>query len=436
MLDDVNGLYVVLLFICLLLSAFFSSSETAFISLQRIRMKHLEKVKVAGADRVAKIMERPERFLTTVLLGNTVTNTLVAVLGTAIAISLWEEGTAVEGTAVLITTIAVTLMLLIFAEITPKTIATRHSERVALLYARPIRLILVLLSPLVLVLGWIGSGLAKLIGGAPEPQTLVTEDEIRTMISLGKEEGVVEEAEARMLHEVFEFGHHAVSEAMTPRTDIISIEQGTTLGEFLQTYSQTPHSRFPIFQGSTDNVVGILSIKDVLIAQAQGAIDRDSSLEGLVRPIAFVPDSKRIGELFAEMQSRGDQMTMVVDEFGGIDGVVTMEQLLEEIVGQIRDELAPGRMPEFETIDEHTFDIDGNMRAEEASEELGLELPPGEYETVAGFVLSLLGHIPKEGEQVRHENFKLVVTRMRGMRIEKLRVIKEREEDPEGQANA
>lgn len=431
MLDDVNGLYVVLLFICLLLSAFFSSSETAFISLQRIRMKHLEKVKVAGADRVARIMERPERFLTTVLLGNTVTNTLVAVLGTAIAISLWGEGAAV-----LITTISVALTLLIFAEITPKTIATRHSERVALLYARPVRLILVLLSPLVLVLGWIGSGLAKLIGGAPEPQTLVTEDEIRTMISLGKEEGVVEEAEARMLHEVFEFGHHAVSEAMTPRTDIISIEQGATLGEFLQTYSQTPHSRFPIFQGSTDNVVGILSIKDVLVAQAQGAIDRDSSLEGLVRPIAFVPDSKRIGELFAEMQSRGDQMTMVVDEFGGIDGVVTMEQLLEEIVGQIRDELAPGRMPEFETIDEHTFDIDGNLRAEEASEELGLELPPGEYETVAGFVLSLLGHIPKEGEQVRHENFKLVVTRMRGMRIEKLRVIKEREEDPEGQANA
>jgi putative hemolysin len=431
MLDDVNGLYVVLLFVCLLLSAFFSSSETAFISLQRIRMKHLEKVKVAGADRVARIMERPERFLTTILLGNTVTNTLVAVLGTAIAVSLWGEGTAV-----LITTTSVALALLIFAEITPKTIATRHSERVALLYARPVRLILALLSPLVLVLGWIGSGLAKLIGGTPEPQTLVTEDEIRTMISLGKEEGVVEEAEARMLHEVFEFGHHAVREAMTPRTDIISIEQGTTLGQFLQTYSQTPHSRFPVYQGTTDNVVGVLSIKDVLVAQAQSAIDRDDSLEGLIRPLAFVPDSKRIGELFAEMQSRGDQMTMVVDEFGGVDGVVTMEQLLEEIVGQIRDELAPGRMPEFETIDEHTFDIDGNMRAEEASEELGLELPPGEYETVAGFVLSLLGHIPKEGEQVRHENFKLVVTRMRGMRIEKLRVTKERDEDLEHQANA
>ena len=431
MIDDVNSLYVVLLFFCLLLSAFFSSSETAFISLQRIRMKHLEKVKVAGADRVARIMERPEKFLTTILLGNTVTNTLLAVLGTAIAVSLWGEGTAV-----LITTISVALMLLIFAEITPKTIATRHSERVALLYARPVRLILALLSPLVLVLGWIGSGLAKLIGGTPEPQTLVSEDEIRTMISLGKEEGVVEEAEARMLHEVFEFGHHAVREAMTPRTDIISIEQGTPLGEFLQTYSQTPHSRFPVFQGSTDNVVGILSIKDVLVAQAQGAIDRDSSLEGLVRPIAFVPDSKRIGELFAEMQSRGDQMTMVVDEFGGVDGVVTMEQLLEEIVGQIRDELAPGRMPEFETIDEHTFDIDGNMRAEEANEELGLELPPGEYETMAGFVLSLLGHIPKEGEQVRHENFKLVITRMRGMRIEKLRVIKELDEDPQHQGNA
>jgi len=218
-MDGVNGLYLVLVVLCILLSAFFASSETAFVSLQRIRIRHMESKGVEGADRVAKVMEKPERFLSTVLLGNNLVNTAAAALGTAIAISFWRADVAV-----LVATVAVTAILLVMGEVVPKIIAAQHSERMALLYATPIRLLLWVLFPAVSVLCWIGTGFSKLAGGTPVPRVLVTEDEIRTMISVGEEEGVVEEAEAKMLHRVFEFTDHPVHDAMTPRPDVIWIE--------------------------------------------------------------------------------------------------------------------------------------------------------------------------------------------------------------------
>lgn len=244
------------------------------------------------------------------------------------------------------------------------------------------------------------------------------------MISVGEEEGVVEVSEAKMLHKVFEFGDHPVHEAMTPRTDVIWVEKGTVFADFLKVYSQSPHSRFPVYEGSPDKVVGVISIKDVLRAQGEGKLDKETSLDSLIRATLFVPESKRISELFAEMQTAGNQMAVVVDEFGGIDGIVTMEQLLEQVVGQFGDELAR-QAKEFQAIDEHTYDVDGSMRIEEINEELSLNLPTGDYETVAGLVLDRLGHIPQEGEQTRCDDLKIIVREMRELRIEKLRIIKE-----------
>ncbi len=418
-MDSINLLYLILVLFCILFSAFFSSSETAFISLQRIRLKHLESKGVGGADQVAKIIEKPEKFLSTVVLGNNFVNTAAAALATAIAISLWE----VE-MAVLVATLAITAILLLLGEIIPKTIAAQHSERVALFYVTPIRLLSWLLSPAVVVLVWIGTRFSRLIGGVPVSRTLVTEEEIRTMISVGEEEGVVEVSEAKMLHKVFEFSDHPVHEAMTPRIDVDWVEKGTGFADFLKVYSQSPHSRFPVYEGSPDKVVGVISIKDVLIAQAEGKLDKETSLDSLIRATIFVPESKRVGKLFAEMQITGNQMAVVVDEFGGIDGIVTMEQLLEQVVGQFGDELAR-RAKEFQAVDEHTYDVDGSMRIEEINEELSLNLPTGDYETIAGLVLNRLGHIPKEGEQLRCDDLRLVVKEMRELRIEKLRVIKE-----------
>ena len=420
-MDSTNTLYLILALVCVMLSAFFSSSETAFVSLQKIRIKHLESKGVEGAGRIAKMMEKPEKFLATVLLGNNLVNTAAAALGTAVALSLMSGN---ENVALLVATAIVTVVLLIVAEIVPKIVAAQHSERMALVYVTPIMGISWVMSPVVAVLEWIGTGFSKLVGGEPVRKTLVTEEEIRTMISVGKEEGVVEEAEARMLHKVFEFGDDPIHEAMTPRPEVVWVEKGTDLASFLEIYSKSPHSRFPVYEESPDNVIGVVSIKDILMAQAEGNLEKDSSIDGLIRSTVFVPESKRIAELFTEMQETGNQMAIVVDEYGGIDGIVTMEQMLEQVVGHFGDELAR-RAKEFQAIDEYTYDVDAGMRIEEINEQLHLEIPEGDYETMAGFVLNRLGYIPKENEQVRYGDLKLVVKEMRGLKIEKLRITKE-----------
>jgi len=419
MSDDIE-LYLVLFVVCLLLSAFFSSSETAFISLQRIRMRHMVENNVRGAGRVARMLEQPEKLLSTILLGNNFVNVAAAALGTAIAIELWGER------GVLIATIGVTVFLLIFAETTPKTFATQHPERLSLIFARPIELIAWLLTPFVITLSWIAFGFTRMIGGRPVPRSLASEEEIRTMISVGHKEGTVEEAEAEMLHKVFEFGDRPVREVMVPRLEVVAIEQGSKVADFLTLYTEYPLSRFPVYQENMDNVVGILSVKDVLMAQARGTITTKSTIDELVRPAYFAPETKRINELFAEMRDNNYRMCVVVDEFGGTAGIASLTRLVEEIVGPVGDELAEIEK-EYEVINEYTFQIDGSMRIEEANEEMELELPEGDYETVAGFVLHLLGHIPKLNEQLRYKGLKLAITEMRGLKIEKILLTKEKQ---------
>jgi putative hemolysin len=426
-MSGIETLYLVLLIVCLLLSAFFSGSETAFISLQKIRVQHLVDTKVRGAKRVAKMMEQPEKFLSTVLLGNNLVNTAAAALATLLAIRLWGEQWGV-----LIATIVITILLLIFCETTPKTIATRHAERLSLTFVELIEAISWLFTPFVVALSWIASGFSKLFGGAPVPQSLASEEEIRTMISMGHKEGTVEEEEATMLHKVFDFGNRPVSEVIVPRTEVVWVTKGTKLSDFLKLYAQSPLSRFPVYDDNMDNVVGILSVKDIVMAQAKGNLSEDSLIDDLIRPAYFTPETKRISELFTEMRDNNYRMTVVIDEFGGTAGIVSLSRLMEEIVGPVGDELAEIEK-DYESIDEYTFSVDGGMRVEEANEEMKLELPEGEdYETVAGFVLDLLGHIPKEGERLKYKKLKIVITEMRGMKIEKIRVIKEKHAAPEG----
>ena len=418
-MDSTSILYLVLFFLCLVASAFFSSAETAFISLPRTRVKYLVESGIIGAGRVAKITEQPEKLLATVLLCNNLVNVAAAALGTAIAVSIWTDN---ENIGILVATVVVTILLLIFAEVTPKTVAIRHPERMALLYVYPLGVITKIAYPVAAGLTWIASILAG--GKAKVPHSLVSEEEIRSMISVMREEGTVEEAEAELLHKVFIFGDRTVREVMSPRPEVVWIEKGTKLADFLGIYAEHPHTRFPVYQDSFDTVVGILSIKDVLMAQASSSLDIKSVIDDLVRPVLFVPETKRIAQLFAEMQSQGYPMVVVIDEFGVTSGIVTMGQLVEEIVGEMGDELLKADK-DFEVIDDRTIQIDGGMHVEEANEELGLGLPTGDYDTVAGFLLSLLGHIPREGEQLRYGNLKLAVTQMRELRIEKILVTKD-----------
>jgi len=419
-MSNVETLYLVFLFVCLLLSAFFSSSETAFISLQRIRLQHMVDTKVKGAERVSRMIQQPAKLLSTILLGNNLVNVAAAALGTALAISLWGEKYGI-----LIATVVVTILLLIFGETTPKTLATHHPERLSLTLARPIAVVSWLLTPFVVVLSWIASGFSKLVGGAPVPRSLVSEEEIRTMISVGHKEGTFEESEAEMLHKVFDFGDRPVREVMVPRTEVASVEKGTKLADFLTIYAESPLSRFPVYEENMDNVVGILSVKDVLMAQAKGTINHEATIDDLVRPAYFTPESKRISELFIEMRDKNYRMAVVVDEYGGTAGIVSLSRLVEEIVGPVGDEFAEAEK-EYEAINEYTFQIDGGMSIAEANEEMGLELPEGDYETVAGLILHLLGHIPKTGERLRYKGMNLVITEMRGVKIERILLTKKK----------
>jgi putative hemolysin len=423
-MSNTEVIYVVLFFMCLLFSAFFSSSETAFISLQKLRLRHLARTNHADTDaakQVATMTEKPERLLTTVLLGNNLANTAAAALATILIATALSQGQAV-----LVTTLGVSMLLLIFAEVFPKVVATRYGERLAFVYATPMRILIWILSPIATVLVWIGDKLARLVGADPVPKVLTSEAEIRTALSVGVEEGTLEESEAEMVEAVFRFGDRRVSEVMTPRPNVTWVEKSTTIRDFLSVYAQTPHSRFPVFEESRDKVVGVLWIKDLLMAQAKGSCQEDSPIDELLRPVHFAPENKLVAELFAELQKSGDHLAMVADEFGGVAGMVTVGQLLEEIVGEMEDELTKTRKS-FEPVGENSFQIDGGVRIEDANEKLELGIPEGPYETVAGFVLHLLGHIPKEGEQLRYEKLKMAVTAMKGLKIEKILVTKEKD---------
>ena len=418
---NINSLFVILFFLSLGCAAFFCSAETAFIGIQKLRLQHLIQSGHPSAKKVAKIVGQPEKFLATVLLGINFFETAVATLGTIIALSLIRD----ENWAVAIATIVITIVTLVFAELIPKSLAVRYGERLALRYVKPLEIISAVLYPLVYILNRIGIRFTKLVGESEIPKPTISEEEFRTAINIGEAEGVVEGNEAEMLHKVFEFTDRPVSKTMVPRTEIAWVEQGTKISDFLNLYTQGRYSRFPVYKDNTDNVVGILHAKDVLLKLTSESDSRDSVIDDLVRPAYFVPESKRLGELLAEMRDGGHHAAIVVDEFGGIAGMVTLGQLTEEIVGDIHDELTD-QEKDFIVTSDSTFQLDGGFRIEEANEELELSLPRGDYETVAGFILSHLGRVPRQGEHFKYQNLKFVITEMRGMKIEKVIVTRER----------
>jgi putative hemolysin len=420
---NIDTLYFILLFVCLIFSAFFAASETAFMSLEKFRLQNMLEANVKGASRVARMMERPERFLSTILLGNNLVNTAAAALATSLAISLWGQGMPVA-----VATFIITAILLIFGEVTPKTFGSGYREKVTVSFVRPIEFIAWLFTPFVTVLSWIAMAFTRLLGGKPVYKALVRPEDIESMITVGHNEGTVEKKEAEMLHNVFDFGDRPVREVLVPRPEVVSIPKGSTLADFLETYSETPKSRYPVYEESMDNVIGVLSIKDVLMAIARGSISKENPVDDLVRPAYFAPETKRISDLFHEMRDKNFHMSIVIDEYGGTAGIVSLSRLMEEIFGPVGDDLSAAEK-EFESINENTFQIDGSMRIEEVNTEIGLNLPEGDYDTVAGFVLHLMGRIPKRGQQVKYLNLKIVVTKMKGHKIEEVLITRDKEKE-------
>ena len=423
---DGDFLSLALVLILLAISAFFASSESAFLSVQRTRLAHLVSEGVPGARRVAEMIGEPERLLVTILLGNNIVNAATTAVITAAVVAFVggdSEPAGVTPVGVVIATAISTVALVLFGDIIPKTIAVRNSEKVAILYSRPLTWTEYLLLPFVLILQWATRGLNALLGGDFSNRRSITEDEFRSLIDIGEAEGEFEPAEAEMLENVFQFGDRQVREVMTPRNEMITIQQGSTLREFLDMYSLTQHTRFPVYRNSTDNIIGIISSKDVLRRMAQTNLSYDDSVTEAIRDTHFVPETKRISDLFDELRMTGNQIALVIDEFGGVSGLVTLKRLLEVVVGPVGEE---GESPEeeFRAIDENTFHVEGGMSIQEANQEMDIELPHGEYETIAGFALDVLGHIPVRGEQFEHENMMFEILRMQDLRIEEVRVTK------------
>ena len=412
---DLTELAIVVL--CVFLSAFFSSSEAAFLSVQRTaRLAHLVRADVPAAARVARMLDDPGRLLSTILLGNNVVNVAFTALITVLIVDLVKS----EGTGLLVATVVGTTTLLVFGEIVPKKMAIRFPLGMAMLYTRPLKAVELMLLPLVVVLQW-ATRITDIGRRDAEADASITEDELRTLIDIGEEEGQFEPNEAERLDRVFRFGDSQVREVMTPRTEMAFVERGATLREFLEIYAEHSHTRFPVFKGTTDNIVGILSAKDILNAMSTRDIPYDEIVTAVIRDSFFVPETKRIAELFDELRQSGNQMAIAIDEFGGIAGLVTLKRLLEEVVGRVGEE---GARPEeeYEALGENTFQVDGGMSIDEVNEELGVDLAEGEFETVAGFVLDILGHIPSQGEQFEYGDLKVEVTEMNDHKIEAVKL--------------
>ena len=411
-------LQLAILVVSLLAVAFFSSSEASLISVNKFRVQHLAEQGDRAAKTVLRVVEHHEKFFATILLTENAFIILASSIGTAFTINLLEGSPF----SVIIATVAMTLLVVVFGEITPKSLAARASERWSMVVGRPVELIMTLETPIILIFSLFPRLILRLMGGAGQLVTpSVTEGELRMLIDIASSEGMVEREEAAMLESVFRFGDRQVREVMTPRTEIVFVQRGATLAEFLDTYAQNAHTRFPVYKDSMDNIVGILSAKDILGAMSSRRIALEDSVTDVIRDAYFIPETKRIAELFEQLRQSGNQVAVAIDEHGGIAGLVTLKRLLEEVVGRVGEE---GKSPEdeYEVIGENTFQVEGGMSIDELNEELGIELPDGDYETIAGFVLDVLGHIPAPGEQLEHDNLKIEVTEMNGLKIEAIKL--------------
>ncbi len=410
---------VALLVISVIGYALVNTVEIAVVGASRIRMRHLAAEGRKSAQALERIRHREERFFATIVIFQNLSVVVASTMAGLLAVE------AAGGWGLIVGTIIATAGIAVLGELVPKVAAAQVADRVALIVARPIELLIVAMRPVIFFFAPIPNLVMRIIfRGEAKVTHTVTEAELRMLIDISAEEGAVGEEEAELMERVFRFYDRRVNEVMVPRTEVVWLEGGTTLAEFYKMYDETPHTRFPVYQESLDNVVGIVNIKDVLRAVAQRRVTDEMPVDGLMRPVYFVPETKLVGRLFVEMQEQRYQMAIIVDEYGGTAGVVTLELLLEEMVGHVVDELGEP-VEEFEAIDERTLRVDGGMSVDEAREELNLPIPEGDYETVAGYVLSALGHIPKEGEMVAGNGFSIRVAEVKGQKIEEVVVTRQ-----------
>ncbi|MBC8453180.1 MAG: HlyC/CorC family transporter [Chloroflexi bacterium] len=412
---------IVIIVIGLLGSAFISATEAAVLDASRYRIEHRGEEGDKRALLVVRIFNQYEKFFGTILLVGNLFNIMVATVGTTLAISTIGGGEATLLSTVAATGIA-TVVVVVVGELTPKTLAVIAPERWSMITARAVLILMTITWPVVFVFTLVPRGIIRLYGGKESLiNPIVTPGELRTLIDLGEAEGTVEENTGEMLENIFRFGEMEVRDVMTPRPQIIWLQADATYIDFMEIYKVSPHTRFPVYDTNHDDVVGIFSVKDVLATLSEGKLDPNLSVINLLRQANFVPETKRLDDLFEEMQESGHKISMVVDEFGGIAGLITLSRLVEQIVGRTGEE---GNKPDrrFVTVNENTFVLDGGLEIGEANDELGLDIPEGDYETIAGFFLEQAQQLPQPGSRVRFGNLRMQVGDMDGSKITSIRV--------------
>jgi putative hemolysin len=397
----------------LFVSALFSAAETALLSLGKIRIRHMVEEEVKNSELVSKIVENKNKLLGTILIGNNASNIAGSAIATSLAIHIQDRN------AVLIGTIVMTIAVLIFAEIIPKSIAAQNPEKVSLTLARLISIMIAILNPVVVVLTHITNFIIKLFGGRILiQQPFITEEELKTIVNVSREEGVLEIEETEMINNVFEFGDLITKDVMIQRMDIVALDIEATYDEIIEIFKEERFSRMPVYSETMDDIVGILYVKDLILYDGT---KEQFNIDNFIRDPHYTYEFKKIAELLREMKKIRTHMSIVLDEYGGVAGMVTIEDLIEEIVGEIEDEYDE-EVAEIEFIKEGEYVAEGSARIEIVNEIIGTSIESEEFDSIGGFLIGELGRFPETDELIKYNDMEFIVEEIDKNRIKKIRI--------------
>ena len=410
---DTVVIRLVLVVVCLVLSAFFSSSETALTTVNLIRIRNLADNGDKAAAWVLKARRDQSKMLGAILIGNNVVNLSASSMLTVLVTDVFGSQAVGAATGVL------TLLVLLFGEITPKTIATLEAEKNALRFARVICLLMTILTPVIFVVNLLSGGVLRLLGVDPnKPTDSITEDELRTIVEVGHEKGVIESEEKEMINNVFDLGDSVARDIMVPRIDMSFVDVEASYEELMEIFRRDHYTRLPVYEDNTDNVIGIINMKDLILLEDRAAF----SVRDYLRQPLFTFESKKLSELMIEMRKTSNNIVIVLDEYGATAGLITLEDILEEIVGDIRDEFDADEEDELKEISKGEYLADGSMNLDDINDRLGLELVSEDFDSLGGFMIDRLEHLPAEGEEVDTEEVRLVVEKVNKNRIDKVHI--------------
>lgn len=420
---------LVVLFVLIILNAFFAMSEIAIISLNDNKLKKMAEDGHAGAKNVLKLISNPSSFLSTIQIGVTLAGFLTSASAAenfsqplAAKLSQWlhiTQNSFINSLSLVLVTIIISYFSLVLGELAPKRIAMQCSEAISFKVVKVLLFIKWIMNPFIKILSASTNVIVRILGFDPNAnQQIVTEEEIRMLVDAGEEKGVIEESQREMINNIFEFDDIVASDVMTHRTDIEAIEINESISDAIRISLEHGYSRIPVYQEELDNICGIINVKD-LLKYVGNDLPKGLKISKVMRKVHFVPESKCCGDLFNEMTEKHTQMVIVADEYGGVAGLLTIEDLLESIVGNMQDEY-DNEDEEIEQVDKNSFAIDGITDIEEVEEMLEIHLPEGEYDTIGGFVMSVLGYIPQPNENpsIEFDGFEFTVESMDERRIE------------------